>query len=387
MIEIEAMPTPLPEFHNPKHALSYWLKERNLTAYQLSKETLLSQSKISEILSGRRRVTTETATILGVFFGNGADYWLAIQTRHDLIRSDADTAVVFESKGDLPIGGFIIRCYVLPDERRVVAANHFYMFFGINQARIGPERLGKLIDNPILQSNKMKSVCRSIMSPLRVADEQGTVTLCYEGELIVDFCRALLDLRRVEGALPAWARSYAEKAEIIISSIAKVGIAALIDEATGYQARRHREALQQLLDVFFKKEKYGVWTKRFPDWFYEEIFRLHDWKWESIKDTKRPPCVGRITKDIVYSRLEAGVIDELEKRNPLLPNGYRKVKHHQWLSDEIGHPVLDRHFYALRGLFRGHRTWKSFYHALQLAHPRKNEIIQLELDDYMGDES
>ncbi len=377
------------EFHSPSHALKYWLEKRGVTAYQLAKDTLLTPSRISEILSNKRRITTEAATILGVYFGNGADYWAAIQTKSDLLEAQAtsDDWLTFESRGDLPVGGYALRCYVLPDERRVVSAAHFFLLFGINSMRVGPKRLADLIDNPLLQSQKMDTVRKHLVNPIKVADERGSFVLCYEGELVVDFCRALLDVRRIKDALPKYAYPYAEKAELILVSIAKVGIIALIDEATGYQAKRHRHALQQLLDAYFQKEKYAAWTKVFPDWYYEEIFRLRHWDWTSLNSkNKRPPVVGKITKDIVYSRLESGVIEELERRNPVLPSGGRKVKHHQWLSDELGHPALDRHFYALRGLFRSHRAWPAFYHALQMAHPRKNELVQLEFDDYKDDE-
>ena len=211
-------------------------------------------------------------------------------------------------------------------------------------------------------------------------DKARSSIFCYEGTIIIDFCRALLDVRRV-GGLPKWADKYADNAEIIISSVAKVGIVALIDEATGFQARRHREALQRLLDSYFRQE-YAAWAKRFPDWFYEEMFRLKGWKWENISTTKRPPYVGKLTKDIVYCRLEEGVIGRLELVNPKLEDGRRKVKHHQWLTQEIGHPALDAHFYALRGLMRMSTRWEAFYHSLQLAFPQRHEAVQLELDDY-----
>lgn len=369
-------------FVSPSHALKYWLDKNSLTAYQLAKDSLLTQSTISEILSGKRRITTETATILGAHFGNGADYWLSIQLKSDSLKAETNSAIRYESMGDLSIGSYSVRCYVLPDESCVISAEHFFMFFGINSTTVGPKRLASLIDSPFLRSKKMGDIRKRLLAPLKIADERGAFTFCYEGELVIDFCQAILDLRRLPEALPNWAIEYAKQAEIVITSVAKVGIVALIQEATGFQARRHRTALQELLDVYFVKEGYGKWTKRFPDWFYEEIFRLNGWEWKSISDTKRPPLIGKITKDIVYSRLESGVINELERRNPLLADGSRKIRHHQLLSDETGHPALDRHFYALRGLFRSHKTWKGFMHALRLAHPRKNEIVQMELEDY-----
>jgi addiction module HigA family antidote len=375
----------LPEFHKPADALAYFLGRKGTTAYQLSKETLLAQSRISEILAGRRRVSTETATVLGAYFGTGAEYWMAVQTKQDLESARVDESLHSEFHGELPIGGFVLRCYVLPDERRLISARHFYMLFGINSTQVGPARLASLIDSPYLKSDKMEALRRVLAKPLRIVDEKGISVLCYEGTVVVDFCRAMLDVRRVDG-LPKWAERFADAAEIIISSVAKVGIIALIDEATGYQARRHREALQRLLDAYFREE-YAAWSKKFPDWFYEEMFRLKGWKWENISSTKRPPYVGKLTKDIVYARLEQGVIEQLEHLNPKDEDGRRKQKHHQWLTEQVGHPALDAHFYALRGIMRMHTKWDRFYHSLQLAHPKRNEAVQLELADFEeGDE-
>jgi hypothetical protein len=76
------------------------------------------------------------------------------------------------------------------------------------------------------------------------------------------------------------------------------------------------------------------------------------------------------------------VIEELESLNPVLDGKRRKVKHHQWLTNKVGHPALDSHLYALKGLMRIHTQWKGFYHSLQLAYPKVNENVQLTLDDF-----
>ncbi|MBE2188739.1 MAG: HigA family addiction module antidote protein [Desulfobulbaceae bacterium] len=56
----------------------------NLTAYRLSKETHIPQTRISEIIKGRRRITAETALRLSRFFGNSAKFWLGLQNDYDL---------------------------------------------------------------------------------------------------------------------------------------------------------------------------------------------------------------------------------------------------------------------------------------------------------------
>lgn len=370
------------EIFSPSAALRYHLKNRGINAYQLSKDTILPQSRISEILSGKRRITAETATILGNYFGNGTEYWVQVQTHFDISKASSLDADRYESRGEFPIGGFRMRCFVTPDERRLVSEADVHLLFGI-RSKNPRQTCVALLDSPYLQSAKMDQLRKKIGSPIKLVGPQGEVVQTYEGEIIIDYCRAIMDARRIKG-LPEWAMPYAEQAEIIVTSVAKVGITALIDEATGHQSRRHREALQKLLARYFKEE-YAAWTKRFPDWFYEELFRLKGWTWNAV-GSKRPSVVGKLTKDIVYSRLEVGVVEELEQRNPLLDNGRRAQKHHQWLSDEVGHPSLDTHFYALRGLMRASNHWRRFYHTLQMAFPKKNECIQLELDDYRLDD-
>ncbi|MEL5367319.1 P63C domain-containing protein, partial [Serratia nevei] len=65
----------------------------------------------------------------------------------------------------------------------------------------------------------------------------------------------------------------ARKAEILVRSLAKVRIIALVDEATGYQELRPRDALQAFLDKVISKEL-AAWAKKFPDEFYENIYKL-----------------------------------------------------------------------------------------------------------------
>ena len=170
----------------------------------------------------------------------------------------------------------------------------------------------------------------------------------------------------------------ADKAYILMKAFAAVGITALIDEATGYQEIRDKKALSELLDKYLRKE-HAAWAKRFPDDFYKELFRLRGWEWKGMK-VNRPSYVGTLTIDIVYDRLAPEIVSELEKRNPKTNAGYRKYKHHQWLTDDIGLPALSEHLYAVLGLMRASSTWENFYNLLQRAFPKKNEQMLLNFD-------
>ena len=56
----------------------------NISAYRLSKEIKLPQTRISEIIKGKRRITADTALRLSKYFGNSPQFWLGLQNDYDL---------------------------------------------------------------------------------------------------------------------------------------------------------------------------------------------------------------------------------------------------------------------------------------------------------------
>lgn len=61
-----------------------FLVPMGLSAYRLAKDTGIPQTRISEIVKGRRRVTADTALRLGKFFGISPRFWLGLQDDYDL---------------------------------------------------------------------------------------------------------------------------------------------------------------------------------------------------------------------------------------------------------------------------------------------------------------
>jgi addiction module HigA family antidote len=55
-----------------------------ISAYRLSKEIAIPQTRISEIIKGNRRITADTALRLSIFFGNSAKFWLGLQDDFDI---------------------------------------------------------------------------------------------------------------------------------------------------------------------------------------------------------------------------------------------------------------------------------------------------------------
>ena len=64
--------------------LEEFLIPLEITAYRLSKDVGIPQTRVSEILKGNRRITADTALRFSKYFGNSAKFWLGIQDDFDL---------------------------------------------------------------------------------------------------------------------------------------------------------------------------------------------------------------------------------------------------------------------------------------------------------------
>lgn len=70
---------------HPGEILFYeFLEPLKITAYRLSKDLKIPQTRISEIVKGNRRITADTALRLSKYFGNSAKFWLGIQDDYDI---------------------------------------------------------------------------------------------------------------------------------------------------------------------------------------------------------------------------------------------------------------------------------------------------------------
>ena len=70
---------------HPGEILNFeFLEPLDITAYRLSKDLNIPQTRISEIIKGKRRITADTALRLSKYFGNSAKFWLGIQNDYDI---------------------------------------------------------------------------------------------------------------------------------------------------------------------------------------------------------------------------------------------------------------------------------------------------------------
>jgi hypothetical protein len=256
--------------------------------------------------------------------------------------------------------------------------------FGIRGTRsLTLQRFEKMLTESINYPQIFKDVMSDVQNPISFTDTRGKAAYGYEADVLIRFCDAFLSARERMALKTQAAHHYAKTAEALVRAAAKLGIVALIDEATGYQELRGRSDLQKLLAKFLRDDL-AKWTKTFPDEYYLEIARLKGWD-NDLMSGKRPGVLGHITNDIVYARLAPGIIKELQKRNPLIAKGRRDHKHHQHMSDDFGYPQLHEHLGKIVFLMQACGSWISFERAIDRALPKYGDTLPLLLMDRDGE--
>jgi hypothetical protein len=302
---------------------------------------------------------------------------------------DKKATLKAEFEGTLTIGDRELSCAVLEDGTRVFSMRGLNRALGSGRTGTTPKAImdGALKLPPILAAKNLqpyigKDLAVRLSEPIQYQPMHGGRTgHGYEATLLPGICYVLLDAKK-DGALKTNQHHLANAAEILVRGFAHVGIVALVDEATGYQEVRDRIALQQILDKYLTDE-WAKWTKVFPDEFYQELFRLRGIPYPPPGKHKnwRPSYVGHWTNDIVYSRLAPGVLKTLRELNPRIDKGYRKRKHHQYMTRDYGDPALKQHLANVIFLMRTCRDWRDFKRRLEQAAPKMGKTIPLPLDD------
>lgn len=296
-------------------------------------------------------------------------------------RENLPKAICGSTDRPLRIGDLAIPCYVLEDERRVLTvagmqealrmARGGSMVGGLNRFElfIRGQRISRFVPDQL---------ATNVRSPIVFVTPTGGLAYGYEAMVMVELCEAVLSAR-ADGVLQPQQLRIAQQCEVLVRGLARVGIVALVDEATGYQEIRKRDALHRILAAYIAPELMP-WTRRFPQSFYGEMFRLHRWPYEP-ESVKRPGVVGKFTNQFVYQQLPPGVLDELRHLNPKNENGHRRARHHQFLTEDVGNPHLQQQITATTTLMRAAEDWPSFKRMFTRAFPRTGDQLDLSLGD------
>lgn len=219
-------------------------------------------------------------------------------------------------RGTLKLGDVDLQCHVLDDGKRVLAQGEVVR--AISGSNTNSSNLTRYLERNPLTKDFSPTTIRFTVPGI------PTVATGLEAPVLIEICDKYLEAREKK-LLRGRQYSLAAHAEIIIRACAKVGIIALIDEATGYQKLRAERALRLKVQAFIADDL-QEWARMFPEEFWYELARLEGIRYSA---RSRPLRWGKYVMMFVYDAIDPEIGMELRKKNP---NPRFKKNHHQWLK-------------------------------------------------------
>ncbi len=220
-------------------------------------------------------------------------------------------------KGIVQFGPIEMEAHVLSDGRRVFTQRE------VVRALSGGRESGNLSRylsrNPLTANDLVQGPDILFKIP------PGTsLAIGSEATKLIEICDKYLEADELR-LLKASQKKLAKQAGIIMRACAKIGIIALVDEATGYQRVRAKNELQLKLHAFIADEM-QEWARMFPEEFWLELARLEGVRYSP---RSRPLRWGKYVMMFVYDAIDKDIGKALREKNP---NPRFLRNHHQWLK-------------------------------------------------------
>lgn len=277
--------------------------------------------------------------------------------------------------GFLEIAERKFSCAVLENGTRLLTQRDFLTAIGRSSKPAGKKSTAKSLqaeDPPpfFVAENLRPYISNELLAmsnPIAFRNVRGSRALGYDAKLLPQVCDAYLRARDAHQSLLLLENKrlltedqerIAAVCDVLIRGLAQVGIVALIDEATGYQAEREKDELSRILAAYINEEL-RPWIKKFPDEFFKQIYRLYQWQYIP-GNTHSPRYIGKLINKWIYEELPPGILPALQEKNPVTEKGYRKYKNFQFLTEPTGEPHLDRQIMVVTTLMRISGTKEEF---------------------------
>lgn len=279
-------------------------------------------------------------------------------------------------EGKLKIGESELDVAVLDDSSRIIT--QAAIFKALDRPVRGTSRM---INIPVFMDAQnlqpfIDEGLRDVINKVQYIDFNGKIQEGYNATIMPLVCDLYLKAREAGAIRQKTQLETAQKAEILVRSLAKVGIIALVDEATGYQEAREKNALAEILEAFVAKEL-QPWLKTFPDEYYKQIFRLYGLPYPPKSPQFRPGFIGTLTNEVVYERLAPELLPELKKEASKLE---KKARLHQFLTSDVGHPKLREHLASLVTLMKLSNSPDDFKQKVDMIHPKFGNTYEINFD-------
>ena len=264
--------------------------------------------------------------------------------------------------GPMQIGDQLLIAANLPSGKRLISQSTFLRAIGRSPNPTAGTGGSTTLDGPpsFLAAEVLKPFISEELlvstTPILFRLKNGSRTVGYDAMLLPMVCEVYLNFRdslhkqiangnasqkKQAKALDKRYRHIIEACDHLTRGLARRGIIALVDDATGYQGDRIAEEVSRLVIEAYVSPHLQPWTQKFPHEFFKEVYRLLGWEYKPGQ-IKHPGYMGTFINKYVYDALPPGVADELKKRLPKNENGNRKAKLWQQLTVDTGNSHLDR---------------------------------------------
>ena len=265
-------------------------------------------------------------------------------------------------EGVIEIGDKKLNVAVLSDGTRIITQSAVFKAFGRTKRGRAKDDV-RVLNRPAFMDAKnlqpfIDAGLEGVLNKIDYETLSGNKSDGFSAEILPMMCKVYLDAR--EGnALLMQQLPLARASEILLISLSKIGMIALVDEATGYQYDRERFELQKILKAYISEEILK-WQLTFTDEFYKEIFRL--WGVPFIPKTikRKPLFIGSLTNKYIYEQLPDGILEVLKGNTPKTEGGNYKHRFHQSLTQEVGREHLKKQITEVTTLMSIARTKAEF---------------------------
>ncbi len=263
--------------------------------------------------------------------------------------------------GPLQIGDSILVAAVLPNGKRLLAQGTLLKAIGRSRTpKAGTGGLATVDELPFfLQAEILKPFISEELSlsttPILFRLKSGQRAIGYDAMLLPMICEVYLKLRddlntKIQNGDKATQKTAASSlkqyehiikaCDVLTRGLARRGIIALVDDATGYRADQTKEDVLRVIAQYMSPRLVTL-TRRFPPEFFEEVYRLHGWEYKP-GNIHHPQYTGKFITKYIYEPLPPGVLEEMKDRLPKNENGNRRSQLWRTLSIDTGIPHLDR---------------------------------------------
>lgn len=286
-------------------------------------------------------------------------------------------------RGRLEVGSFAnIDCVNAQRDKRIVRLVSFESFLQI--VGISPRSptafnsLARFLTSPNVRTKRSESIVEKLRNGYIVKDE-GRDLIFIDYRILTEFCRLMSWLRNSD-MLNALRLEYAKNCERFMLGLADVGLAAMIDEATGYDKVKKRNEYQDLFKAFIREE-HGDWVKEFPDDFFNHLYRVYHCE---RKGRNHPQFFAHVITKYIYWPLadsQGAILEKLKEKDPIVQKSGRRYRLHQFLSEVIGKPALRMHIGSITTLLALSSDKGGFKRLFKKRYPKAGDQMEFDFDD------